>query len=104
MSIESAADRAAFFADFGTVVSWVVGAAPAVTVTAIFDNGVVPQDFGLGGGALNRRATLTLRQEDLPGDGDESDVLTIAGVGYHPKDLKRDGTGMVVLTLERIES
>jgi hypothetical protein len=101
MSVESAADRAALLADFGVSVSWKVGAAAAVTLTGIFDNGTVVHEGGEGLGMLNRRATLTLREADVPA-GTATDVITIAGVTYHPKNSLPDGTGMVVVTLERI--
>jgi hypothetical protein len=101
VSVETAADRGALLADFGVSVSWKVGVAAAVTLTGIFDNGTVVHEGGEGLGMLNRRATLTLREADVPA-GTAADVITIAGVTYHPKNSLPDGTGMVVVTLERI--
>lgn len=101
MSVESAADRAALLADFGVSVSWTVGATTS-TVTAIFDHGTIPQGFDAAAGR-NRRATLTLREADLPvGAGTKTDRLSAGGKTWLPKSVEPDGTGMAVVTMEEV--
>lgn len=103
MSVETAADRAAFIADFGIAVSWKVGAAAPVAVAALFDSGTIVQDGQESVGWLNRRGTLTLPTATLPsGAGAETDVLVIDGATYQPKAMKPDGQGMTVVTLELV--
>jgi hypothetical protein len=101
MTVESAADRASLLADFGVVVTWKVGEADAVSLTALFDGGAILQVLQ-DGGATNTRATLTLRAEDLPaGAGDPGDVVTVNTVVFHPKAVLPDGQGMVIVQLEQ---
>lgn len=101
MSVESAADRLALIADYGMPVTWQVGAADPVALTALYDSATLPQDLQSSAG-LNQRATLTLRAEDLPANaGDETDVIVINTIGFHPKAVMPDGQGMVIVTLER---
>jgi hypothetical protein len=101
MTVESAADRASLLADFGVVITWTVGEADTVSLTGLFDGGTIPQGLQ-DGGALNSRATLTLRADDLPaGAGDPSDVVIVNTVVFHPKAVLSDGQGMVVVQLEQ---
>jgi hypothetical protein len=105
VTVESAADRAAYIADFGVTVAWKVGAAAPVSGMALFDNGTIPQAMQDTIAAQNTRGTLTLRTADVPsGAGDESDVITINAVTFRPKALLPDGTGMTVVTLEQDEA
>lgn len=102
MSVESSADRAALLADFGMNISWQVGAGAPAEFTALYDSGTIEQEFQDGAGGLNTRATLTLRAEDLPaGAGAAADVIVVNTVTFHPKAMKPDGTGLVIVTLEQ---
>jgi hypothetical protein len=103
VSVETAADRAAFFADFGMSVGWTVGAA-TTTLNALFDHGTIPQGFD-GGNGRNRRATLIIRTADVPGGaGGASDRLSVDGANWLPKSLEPDGTGLTKVTLEEVLS
>ena len=73
-------------------------------LTAIFDHGTIPQDFDTAR-ANNRRASLTLREADVPVEaGGASDRLTVDGATWLPKAIMPDGTGMAVVTLEEVLS
>ncbi len=101
MSVETDADRLAMIADFGVTISWTVGAATTTGIVALFDGGTIPQLTQDGVDTLNTRATLTLREADLPaGAGAADDTVVVAGVSYHPKAVMPDGQGMAVVTLE----
>jgi hypothetical protein len=103
MSIETAADRAAFLADFGVLADWTVGATLTPDIVVLFDNGTVSQNLQETVDFLGRRATITLRADDLPvGAGAFADTIVINAVSYHPKAVQPDGQGMVVVTLEAV--
>jgi hypothetical protein len=105
VSVESAADRAAFLADFGVPVDWTVGATTTSDILVLFDNGAVPAESLEGLGVITKRATITLPEADMPsGAGGESDVIAIGAATYRPKNPMPDGTGFMVVTLEKILS
>lgn len=95
--IETASDRAVFVADFGTSASWGGG-----TVVGIFHNGTVAVDQFEGPGVLNRRATLSLPEAQLPSGAGEGDAVTIGAVSYVVKSVEPDGTGWCLVRLEEV--
>lgn len=99
MSVESAADRAAFLADWGVGVSWVVGVNTS-TLTGILHAGTVRVEGEDGNGVLNARASLQVRSADVPSGGGYGDAVTIEAVAYSVKSIEPDGTGMTVVLLE----
>lgn len=101
MVVEGDEDRLAFLGDFGVEVSWAVGAAVSGGIMGLFDSGTIVEPLQGGPGALNTRATLTMREADIPaGAGDAADTVTVGGANYHPKAIMPDGQGMAVVTLE----
>lgn len=89
-------------ADFGVLIDWRVGVTTTEDILALFDNGTVVEDGLSSLGVLGRRATLTMRESDLPANtGAAADVVTVGGVAYHPKAVLPDGSGLVVVTLEK---
>jgi hypothetical protein len=109
MPVETAADRAAFvsIADFGVAASYTHGATTA-TVAGIFDAtaALVADGDGLGGdfagpGVLTSRPALTVTAASLPAGAGEGDAVTVEGVDYQVAEFRPDGTGMVVLILEK---
>lgn len=90
-------DLAAFFdpAVFGTPA--IYGAA---TIAGIFDRGFAAASVGAYAGVEGARITYQCREADVPGIARGS-VLTIAGDNYKAKAIEPDGTGVVVVVLER---
>lgn len=102
MTVESAADRLAMLGDFGVLIDWKVGSTTTEDILVLFDNGTVQQEFAESVAALNRRATITLRSDDVPASaGGATDEVTVGGVVYHPKAVQPDGQGLSVVTLEK---
>lgn len=99
MSVESAADRAGFLADWGVSVSWVVGVT-ASTLTGILHAGTVRVAADDGADILNARASLQVRSADVPASAGAGDAVAIAGTDYLVKSIEPDGTGMSVVLLE----
>lgn len=105
MSVESAADRAAFLSadEFGVTAAYTPEGAGATTLTGIFDNDWL--DLSVEGevGVASRNPRLVCRTSDLadagglPNDG----ILVINGVTYRIRVVKPDGTGMTELKLEK---
>lgn len=103
MSVESAADRAAFCdaTEFGVSVTWSVSGTVSAPFDAIFDNGTIDQGVQDGADVLNRPATLSFAEALLPaGAGEGNDLVTVGGQVYFVKTIEPDGTGMVAVRLE----
>ena len=106
MPIETAADRAVFVSadEFGVGVSYTQGVAAAATFAAIFDNEYLLVDAGEAG-VTSVAPALTCRSDDLAmlgaGEARVDDQAVVNGVTYRVSDVRPDGTGMVVLILER---
>ena len=58
MTVESAADRAVFLADFGMQITWQVGAGAPAAITALYDGGALPQDMQAGGVVMLAQAEV----------------------------------------------
>lgn len=102
MTVESAADRAAFLDDFGVAITWTRGATPS-TLTAIFDRPTLLAD-GMGDQVLiDRDATLLCREADLPSGAIEGDAIAVAGeaVSFLCQAIRPDGQGMAAVDLRR---
>lgn len=100
MSVESAADRLAFLADFGVSASWTVGVT-STTLTGILHAGTVRIAADDGADVLNIRASLQVRSADVPGGAGEGDAVSLSAVAYTVKSIEPDGTGMTVVLLEQ---
>ena len=69
-----------------------------VAVAAIFDNGSVVSQGGVG--MITTDPVLTLATSDVPASPDGKPAV-IAGVSYRVVGHQPDGTGVSTLTLER---
>jgi hypothetical protein len=99
---ESAADRAAFVEtdEFGTLAVFTIGGDPSDPVAGILDM----QDDNLPfseAGVVSATPTFTCPSAALPAGVGEDTALTVDGTEYRvAAPIRRDGTGMSVLTLE----
>lgn len=99
MDVESAADRAAFIADFGATVTW-----RATTFLAIFDRptamvaGLSEVDL------VSRDPSILLVATSLPSGAAEDDAVTITDdfgtYSFRCKTIRPDGAGMVLVDLK----
>lgn len=110
MAVESAADRASFFADFGEVdtdllpaMRWTSGAV-TMRVAGHLHRGAVTIDVEDGPRVLNNRATFHCALEALPTGaaiGQAAHYASSEHTGdYTVKSIEPDGTGMIVVLLE----
>lgn len=110
MTVESATDRASFFADFGEVdadllpaMRWTSGAM-TTRVAGHLHRGSVTVDVDDGPRVLNNRATFHCALEALPiGAAAEQSLhfqSTALTADYTVKSIEPDGTGMLVVLLE----
>lgn len=81
---------AGFFADFGTTAT--IG---ALSVTGIFD-AMPAEQFGVLGNAPTFTYELALAPSVARGT-----ALTIAGTSYTVQEIRKDGTGLATLDLEK---
>lgn len=110
MSVESAADRAAFLETdaFGETLTWTPAGEDPVTGIAcqFFDGTKMVEGFD-GPMAQGRDATVWMAEDDLPSGytaGDDGDAVTVAGNSYSARSIEPDGMGMVVVRLEKVAS
>lgn len=110
MPVESAADRASFFADFGEVdgggdaaLKWTSGAG-TVAVPGHLHRGTVTMDVEEGPRVQNNRATFHCAIEALPADAATGQAVQFESAahtaGYTVKSIEPDSTGMVAVLLE----
>ena len=104
MPVESAADRLTFLDtdEFGISATYTLSAGGASTVQGIFDaefREVVADEFGVGVGV--HPPGFTMREADLPSGYGDGDSLTVDAVVYTIRAHEKDGTGMVVMRLEK---
>jgi len=110
MAVESAADRASFFADFGEVdglgaaaLKWTLGAV-TTAVPGHFHRGSVTIVSDDGADMLNSRATFHCALEALPTGAAAGQSVAFASAAhtgdYTVKSIEPDGTGMIVVLLE----
>lgn len=93
MSVETAADRTALLADYGTIVT----KADASTFTGIFDNDFLAVDLDESE-VESTEPTLLARTADVSGLA-HGDSLTISAVSYTVRGIQPDGTGMTQIML-----
>lgn len=95
MAVETAEDREALLADFGTVVT----KADSSTFTAIFDAEFLSIDPNATVGYEGSDPMIMARSADVSSLVHGS-ALTISGASYQVVGIEPDGTGMTVLQLE----
>jgi len=93
MSVETAADRTAMLADYGSTVT----KADASTFVAIFDNDFLAVDLDESE-VESTEPTLLARTADVSGLA-HGDSLTISAVSYTVRGIQPDGTGMTQIML-----
>ena len=93
MSVETAADRTAMLADYGSTVT----KADASTFVAIFDNDFLAVDLDESE-VESSEPTLLARTADVSGLA-HGDTLTISAVSYTVRGIQPDGTGMTQIML-----
>lgn len=93
MSVETAADRSAMLADYGTTVT----KTDASTFTAIFDNDFLAVDLDESE-VESTEPTLLARTADVSGLA-HGDSLTISSTSYTVRGIQPDGTGMTQIML-----
>jgi len=93
MSVETAADRTAMLADYGSTVT----KADASTFVAIFDNDFLAVDVDESE-VESTEPTLLARTADVSGLA-HGDSLTISAVSYTVRGIQPDGTGMTQIML-----
>jgi len=93
MSVETAADRTALLADYGSTVT----KADASTFVAIFDNDFLAVDLDESE-VESTEPTLLARTTDVSGLA-HGDSLTISAVSYTVRGIQPDGTGMTQIML-----
>jgi len=93
MSVETAADRTAMLADYGSTVT----KADASTFVAIFDNDFLAVDVDESE-VESSEPTLLARTADVS-SLTHGDTLTISAVSYTVRGIQPDGTGMTQIML-----
>lgn len=97
MAVESAADRLSFLSadDFG--VTAVFG---STSVAGIFDREYEALVFTGEAAVASRSPRFVCREADLGSLGRQGQQLTVGSDQFRVREVKPDGTGMVVLELE----
>ena len=93
MSVETAADRTAMLADYGSTVT----KTDASTFVAIFDNDFLAVDVDESE-VESSEPTLLARTADVLSLA-HGDTLTISAVSYTVRGIQPDGTGMTQIML-----
>jgi hypothetical protein len=98
MALPLASDLADIFlvADFATAVTYDGG-----TIYGIFDNETVPIDAGGFVDVHQEQPRLTCKTADIPSIA-EADAMVIGGVNYRVVAWVHDGTGVSVVSLEKV--
>lgn len=106
MAVESAADRAIFVSpdDFGVTASYTQNEGTPVAINGIFDRSFMAIETG-DGAVTGVSVTFTCRADDLEqllyGKSRQGDRVTIDGDRWTVVEPQADGTGMVVLVLQK---
>lgn len=100
MAVESAADRAAFFAtdDFGTAATYRPQVGGPQTVNGIFDAPFRAAELEAEVGVETTSPTFACRTADLP-HPEHGAVLSVDGTDYVIVGVHPDGTGVTLLML-----
>lgn len=101
MSVESAADRLAFFDtdEHAADAAFAPAAGASRTVPGIFDNEYVTVFDGQDASVESSGPAFICRTVDIPGAA-HGDTLTLSGVAYIIRGVQPDGTGITTLRLE----
>ena len=100
MSVESAADRAVFLADFNAAAVYTPSGGVAVSIAGVFDAPFEAAGDALGAvGVSSSRPQWMCRTADLTGTI-VGGTLAFGGTTYTIVEHEPDGTGMSVLFLE----
>ncbi len=99
MTVEFAADRASFLADFGVDAKFQSIGAGSKTIRVIFDNEYVPVDTGASVSFAMQQPKALAVSADVDGVA-EGDSITIGRDRYIIRVVMADGTGMTELMLE----
>lgn len=102
MTVETAADRLAFLADFGTTATYTKASGGASSVKGIFDNEFYAADTGAGVAFVSAQPRFMVRSADMPTGADYGDGIAIDGISYTVRTIQPDGTGMTTLLLEKV--
>ncbi len=106
MPIETAADRTIFLSpdEFGVTALYSQNYGPKVPLNGIFDRQFMALDTG-DGAVTGVSVTFTCRTDDLAGllygKARQGDQLTIEGERWRVVEPQADGTGMLVLVLQK---
>lgn len=106
MPIETAADRAIFLSpgEFGVTALYSQNEGRGIAVNGIFDRQFMALDTG-DGAVTGASVTFTCRADDLApllhGKARQGDQLTVDGERWRVVEPQADGTGMVVLVLQK---
>ena len=94
MSIETAADRAAYLRDLGVSATWTKSTGVAATVSI-----VLYPIYGDSGASVVEYFAQT--STELMGTAKLRETLTVSGTVYVITDIRPDGTGWLELQLDR---
>lgn len=101
MTVESAADRATFLADWGVTVTWSRSGTPS-TLTGVFDRPAIVVE-GAEVGLIDGDASLLVREADLPSGAVADDPVTVAGESqaFACLAIRPDGSGFAIVDLKK---
>lgn len=107
MAVETAADRLTFFDadEFAVDVTYTPLSGSAIAFTGIFDDAHLAVEMGGEAAVSTTAPVLTCRADDLDtlslGEARQGDGVEIGGASYTVTDVQPDGTGIVMLVLEK---
>lgn len=101
MTIESAADRATFLADFGSEATWTLAGGGSSTLTGIVEDAAGLMTGMVESGYVASGPSFLFRTADMPVGGAQGDTLVVDGVTWKIVSVLPDGTGISRATLER---
>lgn len=103
MPVESDADRAAFLdpGEFGATGSYTPAGGAAVGLDGILDAPWLRIEGVAEAPITSASPSFLCRAADLPDGAAQGDAFALGGVTYAVRELRPDGTGMVLLDLER---
>ena len=101
MTVETAADRLMFLADFGLTATYTKSGGSVSSLRGIFDNEFYAADTGAGVAFVSAQPRFFVRSVDMPTGADYGDGISIDGANYVVRTIQPDGTGMTTLILEK---
>ncbi len=100
MAVESASDRTAYVADFGTSGTWTLSAGGASTVIGIFDNEWLAKDTGAGALVESKIPMIHCVDAALPAGAGRGDTWADGVNTYVVTEIQPDGTGFSIVMLD----